>query len=231
MLLSRWSLRIGSDSKEYLLCRSYPLPVNVDAAWQRGTAMRVLGHHLDDDGGVGTCSKNALAAMGKAFYANFTFGLQRSSRAAKLRFLRTCLCSIARFRWSRWPFTTGLAKKLDAFQRRFLYRLFPTHRHHDEPIDEFFARRHRLAAREAQRSGKWSLIWCQDLQNWHAHVERRHDLNSWSPHLLHWQGQHWLRIQRLWSSARGESRTNTRVARGPPHRRWQDGLDECRQFQ
>ena len=63
-----------------------------------------------------------------------------------------------------------------------------------------------------------------DLKNWHAHVDRRHDPHAWSPHLLSWRGNQWLSIQRLWNSAHGESRTNTRVFRGKVHRQWEEGL-------
>ena len=224
MLHDRWGLQIGAASKEYLTRKGYPRHISVHPSWQRRTTMRVLGHQLDDDGGTSSCSRGAIASMKRAFYGNLTPGLRRSGKAAKLRFLDSSVRSIARFRWPRWPFTRELADKLDACQRKFLYALFPVQPRLDEQIDEFFARRHRAASRLASASGRWSTIWLGDLRKWHAHVQRKHDPHTWSHHLLDWKGHQWLTLQRLWNSARGESRTGTRVSRGKPRRRWEEGL-------
>ena len=87
-----------------------------------------------------------------------------------------------------------------------------------------------MTGRLASTAGKWSSLWSADLINWHAHIERRHDTNAWSPHLLAWRGQDWLSMQRLLNSAFGESRTNTRIYRGKVHRRWEDGLERIPHF-
>ena len=224
-LLSRWGLKIGSDSKEYLACHEYPLPVGDHPLWERKTTMRVLGHQLDNDGSVKSCSDYAMSAMCKAFYGNLRPSLKNASKETKIRFLRTCVCSISKFRWPRWPFTRTLADKLDACQRRFLYNLFPMSPYPHEMMQDFFARRHRAASRLACSSGKWSKLWARDVLSWHAHVQRGHDTHAWSPHVLNWRGHNWLRTQRLWNSAVGESRTNTRAYRGHVHRRWQDGVE------
>jgi len=187
--------------------------------------MRVLGHQLDNDGSVKSCSDYAISAMCKAFYANLRPSLKNASKETKLRFLHTCVCSISKFRWPRWPFTRTLADKLDACQRRFLYHLFPTSPYPQELMQDFFPRRHRAASRLACASGKWSELWAKDVLSWQAHVQRRHDTNVWSPQILGWRGQEWLSIQRMWNSALGESRTNTRVYRGHVHRRWEEGVE------
>ena len=107
----------------------------------------------------------------------------------------------------------------------FVYKLFPSSPHTDERIEDFFARRHRAASHQARSSGRWSGLWVNDLQSWHAHVERRHDSCAWSPIILNWRDHQWLSLRRLWNSALGESRTNTRAFRGHVHRRWQEGLE------
>ena len=127
-LSRRWQLRIGVDPKEYLTCRAYPAPVVVNSSWQRRYTSKTLGHRLDDGRGVRSCTGYVFAVMIKAFFGNTTRGLLKSSHAAKLRFLRTAICAIARFRWTRWPYTLSLAIRIDALQRRFLYRLFPVRR-------------------------------------------------------------------------------------------------------
>ena len=159
------------------------------------------------------------------FFANSSRGLLASSRAAKLRFLHTSLCTIARFRWSRWPYTHFLARQLDAHQRKFLYRLFPVRPGPDEPMHAFYQRRHRAACRLAGSIGKWSDLWATDLRKWRAHVKRAHDAHAWSPKVLDWHGRDWLDLQRSLNSAIGESRTNTRAFKGCVHRRWEDGID------
>ena len=160
--------------------------------------------------------------MTKSFFGNLTPGLRRSSKSVKLRFLKSCVCTIPRFRWSRWPFTRTVAQNLDALQRKFSYSLFPPHI--DEPLQEFYVRRHVVAGRLASSVGKWSKLWASDVSKWHAHVNRKHDALAWSPMLLGWRGHQWLGMQRLFSSFFGESRTNTRVLRGVPHRRWEEGF-------
>ena len=114
---------MGGDSKEYMTCKAYPKPITVQAGWKRKSTMKVLGHFLDDDGSIKSCSDHAFAAMHKSFSSNFRPGLQKSSKAVKLRFLRTCVCTVASFRWSRWPFTRTNADKLDALQRTFQHAL------------------------------------------------------------------------------------------------------------
>ena len=186
--------------------------------------MKTLGHHPDDDGSVRSCSRHVFAATSGSFWGNASKGLLKSSRAAKLRFLCTSMCTIARFRCSRWPYTRSLAKRLDAEQRRYLYRLFPVKPHPGETIDNFYHRRHLTTCRLAQRVGKWSEMWASDVVKWRDHVRRGHDIHAWSPKLLLWSGQGWPGLQRLWHSAFGESRTKTRALRGCVHRRWEEGV-------
>ena len=151
--------------------------------------------------------------------------LKKSSKSVKMRFMRTSVTSICKFRWPRWPYTCTLANKLDACQRRLLYSLFPITRNAEEDIYDFFSRRHCAAARLANSSGKWSSLWAQDVLSWHDHVHRKHDPNVWSHHILSWRGNDWLNLQRLWHSAIGESRTRTRAGRGPVYRRWDEGVE------
>ena len=173
-----------------------------------------------------TMVAHAFAAVVRAFFGNLKPGLLKSSKAAKLRFLKSSVVSISRFRWSRWPYTRTTAAKLDAVQRRFLYSLFPVRPHRDEPLQEFFERRHRVAGRLATSTGRWSELWATDMTNWHAHVNRGHDENAWSLRILNWKNHDWLSLQRLLHSAFGEPRTNTGIARGKVHRRWEEGIEK-----
>lgn len=190
--------------------------------------MRTLGHYLDDDDSVKSCAQHAIAGMTRVFYGNLSPGLLKSSEVAKMKFLKTCLCSIPRCRWSRWPFTQTLANKLDACQRRFLYSLFPVKLFCDEMLPAFYARRHRTASHLACATGRWSDLWARDVCKWHSHVQRRHDPHAWNPHLLSWRSGARLALQKLWHSSLGESRTSTRMFPGKPYCRWEEGLQLAR---
>ena len=119
----------------------------------------------------------------------------------------------------------GHLGKADSHQRMFIYRLCPIFPQTDEPMYCFYRRRHLAANRLAEQVGKWIGLWAADLVKWRAHAERGHDLHAWSPKLLRWNGGSWLCLQRLWNSASGESRTNTRALRGYVHQRWEEGVE------
>ena len=224
-LSKRWCLKIGPESKEYMTCRGYPWQIHIPPEWQRRTTLKCLGHRLDDDGGIGSCFSACTAAMSRSFYANLTAGLFRASRAAKYRFLSSCVRTIAHFRWSRWPFTKTYAAKLDGLQRKFLTALMQIRPNVGEPYDAFVQRRHITGGHLASACGRWSRAWAHSVITWDAHVRRAHDSGAWSHALLDCQPETWLDLQRWWHSALGESRTRTRAYRGHVHQRWSAGVN------
>ena len=62
-LLSRWGLRIGEDSREYITCKGYPKRIDVHSRWRHKTTMRALGHYLDNDGGTTSCVRQPQNAL------------------------------------------------------------------------------------------------------------------------------------------------------------------------
>jgi hypothetical protein len=94
-LQRRWNLQIGDDSREYLICRNGADNVTSEHKWTRRCSMKTLGHIIDDDGGIDTCFRETVSAMLRAFYGNLDQGLRLASQSAKLRFLNTCVLSVA----------------------------------------------------------------------------------------------------------------------------------------
>ena len=141
-LASKWHLSMGNDSKEFMVCRGYPLEINVPNDWQQRQTMKMLGHSLDDDAGIASCFAHVSSAMLRCFYGNLDHGLRRASPKAKYRFLRTSVQSVAQFRWARWPYQVTYAKKLDGLQRKMLSILFQIVPRPEEPYDAFVQRRH-----------------------------------------------------------------------------------------
>ena len=85
----------------------------------------------------------------------------------------------------------------------------------------------------AQRAaGPWSVRYRARLRAWEEHLERRYvgGATSWAQDLLHWKGTKWIREQRIrqGSASRG-GRTETRVAPGPPAKRWHESIAELRE--
>ena len=163
--------------------------------------------------------------MSKSFYANLTSGLLRASKAAKFRFLTSCVRTIASSRWSRWPYTKSYAAKLDALQRKFLTALMQIKKRPDEPYDAFVQRRHITGGHLASGCGRWSRAWASSVISWNAHVQRAHDNKAWSHAFLGFQPEAWLSLQRILFSSFGESRTRTRAYVGHVQQRWDAGVE------
>jgi hypothetical protein len=229
-LLCRWCLRIGSDSKEFLTCRAYESPIHIPELWTRRTTLKCLGHQLDDDAGIGSCFNACAAAMCRSFYANLTAGILRAPKAAKYKFVTSCVRTIASFRWSRWPFAKSYAIKLDSLQRKFLTSVMQVKPNSGEPYDAFVQRRHIIGGHLASACGRWSHAWARSVISWDAHVQRAHDDGAWSHVLRDWRSGQWLILRRLLHSALGESRTRSRTNRGRVQQRWSAGVQLAEEF-
>ena len=174
------------------------------------------------------CFRETLGAMTRAFYANVRLGLKRGSKIKKIHVLSTCILAIARARWARWPWQKSYGDSLNKLQRQFLAVLFDVKPRPQEDIGVFQERRHAFTQHLAQEMGLWSVEWARSIVSWSDHVARYHDAGSWIPALLGWQDSVWLSIRRALFSSSGISRTRTRVFRGKPERRWEEGLAKAR---
>ena len=226
-LAAGWQLSIGADSKEIMPCKEYRPLGQIPPEWQQQETFRTLGHRIDNDGGIASCFDETIGAMQRAFFGNLSRGVKHASAAAKFRFMRSSVQSIAQFRWARWPYQKSYAKRLDATQRKMLGILFDVKPNESEPYDAFVQRRHCETGRIASKCGRWSVAWAQGVIGWNDHMRRGHDPGAWSPKLLDWHDTTWLALRRLLNSSGAESRTRTRAYRGPVHKRWQESLEDA----
>ena len=90
-----------------------------------------------------------------------------------------------------------------------------------EPPADYVTRRNLLASRIAGRAGRWYTHWFRKSLSWHRHLERQRDHESWAVQIASYRGEHWLEATRALS---GTNRPGTRVAVGPPRRRWREGI-------
>ena len=147
-----------------------------------------------------------------------------------MRFLNTCISSIAAFRWSRWPFQKGYAAKLDRVQRKMIGSLLQIRPRPTEAYGDYVLRRQQYCGRQASTYGRWSHCWAKSVCDWNGHVLRNHDQQTWSHSLLHWHDSQWLDNMRLNASrSANESRTGTRATRSKVQRRWSEGVNEAKQ--
>ena len=163
--------------------------------------------------------------MLRAFHANMKAGLKRASVTVKLRFLDSCVLPIARSRWARWSYTKQTANKLDALQRSMIAAFIGIVPNSGEEYEAFFTRRHTETSTLALQSGLWSKHWATSIVSWSEHIERGHDERAWSPSLLQWQNSNWLLVRRYLLPG---SATRTRVCRGRPFTRWEEGLEAAK---
>ena len=93
---------------------------------------------------------------------------------------------------------------------------------------EAFRKRRTTATRKvADATGSWSNDWKSALLSWHGHVQRANDPGAWNKAAFEHKGQMWLLEQRLSNSTGGSfNRTRTRNVRGPPAKRWFEGIEE-----
>jgi len=101
----------------------------------------------------------------------------------------------------------------------------------DEDIDTFCRRRARQARTVANSVGLWSIVWCQRVIAWSAHLKRAALYQHPCTKLLNLNAATWLMTMRSqWVSVTGTrnsvlaGRTGTRLNIGRPQVRWTDGL-------
>ena len=60
-------LEMGADVLEFMVSRGFRGDLTVESMWQRRSALKCLGHRLDDDGGAATCFSFPARNMWRAF--------------------------------------------------------------------------------------------------------------------------------------------------------------------
>ena len=223
-LLQQWCLNIGDDSKMALPALGADDTVPTNSSRLLVSKMRCLGHILSSTGSIDVDFDDTVRKMWGCFYGNMGPGLRNASPFAKLRFLKSCVQAVASFRWSRWPYQSSYASRLDGVQTSMISQLFPFQKRSHEDALGFFLRRARLSGRIAAKTGRWSTAWRKHTLTWHEHVKRAHDVNAWSHKIYSWKAKAWLQEQRFKNAQGGVSgRTRTRGQKGRPASRWFEG--------
>ena len=181
-------MQIGEDSREYLICKGGRDNVVSPHSWDKKESMKTLGNIIDNNGGITSCYAAATAAMLRAFFGNLDKGLRRANEGAKLRFLTSGVLSIAKYRFSRWPYQRTYASSLDRLQRELLAITFDIRPAPNEDWGAFALRRRTIAQSLATQAGRWSQARAKAQVSRDARVRRGHDAQAWAPRALGYRG-------------------------------------------
>ena len=226
LLQPRWGLNIKPCSRKVMVCR-YSMDTTPDSVkWPLVTSFPCLGHIIQHDGGIRQCYTETKRMMWRSFWGNSgNAAIRRSSVQLKSFLLNRCCKAIFAYRCSRWPPQPTIAKEVDTLQTRMMASILRTARLPGELAPDYCKRRNKLAATECRQLGRWSVHWFRRALAWDEHLVRGHSRQSWSVLLNKFHDHIWLEEQRLVSSMQG---TGTRIGRGRPSMRWQDGVLHAR---
>ena len=192
----KWGLQIKPSSKCCMVCKGNPDKPPEGTEWPLAKTMMVLGHIVQNDGGIREDWNHTVASMWRCYWSSV--GSKRAknlSAAGKALLLQRAVVSNFLWKISRWPFQKSVAILLDKTQCKMLSHILPCPIGVGETVDHYCRRRARLARNVSIESGAWSKLWCNRVGRWDQHVRRGvvyhfcHDL------MLHHSSQ-WLLLQR-----------------------------------
>ena len=193
--------------------------------------MKVLGVVIQNDGRISYDVGRSLASAHKSIIMNLSKSLISSFRTTKKRFMVTCVRSLLSWKWASWQFSAETATLLDSLQRMCIALLWPIPRVAGESSADFWERQRADTKLVARDMGLWSEDWGRGILGWAEHVARDHT-KTWSRPILAWKDASWLsRVRQGFDrkfpslAKHGITRTNSRLRRGTPPRRWQVGCD------
>jgi hypothetical protein len=231
-LAVHWGLYFKPSSLSVLVCRgSIDMPINI-CKWPVHNTMNVLGHLIQNDGGIRDDWLHTEAKMWASFWANAGSKRAKQLRPAQKAMLiyRTVLACVL-WKVSRWPWQKTIALELDSIQCRMLVFILPCVRSYTEDIDTFCRRQARQARNVANKCGLWSIVWARRVIAWNAHIRRGEMYAHPVPRLLDHHNSVWLMhqrghfvSQRSFRNSVFAGRTGTRLNIGRPQVRWSDGL-------
>ena len=183
-----------------------------------------MGHRLSSNGSIALDFQDTCARMWGGFFKNLRPSLLMSPPKHRCHYLQSCVRPVGAFRWSRWPFQSSYAARLDGMQNHMLARLLQTNRLPGEDTDCYFRRRRAICRRLSAKIGRWSDSWARAVCTWVGHVQRGHDPGSWTAPLYSWHAAEWLQLQRVasWPGS-SSSRLGTRAGPGRPATRYFEG--------
>jgi hypothetical protein len=234
---THWGLEIKNSSRGCLVCRgSVELPVNCDR-WPCVKVLNVLGHLIQDDGGLSADWRATKASMWGSFWRNCNSKSWGTlSVDHKNRLLDRSVLSKANWKLARWPFQKTIAIEFDATQAAMTRKLLLCARKDGEDADSYDRRRKREARNFCARRGTWSRLWAKRVISWEAHFSRSGSRHVGYPHpclcIYKFHDSEWLLHQRSeFVNSRCSltaGRTGTRLNVGRPQVRWEDGFNTAR---
>ena len=208
------------------------LPVNCDR-WPIAKTIVVLGHVLQNDGGIGADWKVTCAKMWGVFWKCVVHGqTTRVQQRETMRSLQQCVFACAQWKLSRWPFQETVAVKMDHMQAEMMRCIIRTPILDGETNEHFFRRRARIARDTAARAGNWSKKWASRVLAWDKHINKSPLCVQQIHHckyIIEYHDSTWLLFKRAaFTNESGRTLaaglTGTRSVSGRPQMRWQDGV-------
>ena len=227
---NKWHLSFGPDSKQYMVPDGSPVVQPSLNGFARVEALPCLGHVVSSTANCIPCFTKVRKSMWATFWRNNTPALRSLRLPGQIRFLSQHVLSIARARWSRWGYSSELAKYLDSLQARMIAILIDAKPMPLEPFEAFCQRRLRQAGTVMAKHGKFSSVWASDVCNWHKHIVRAHDSTDWCNQLLLHKRLSFIDSCRILFSSNGNRRTRTRRRIGGVAIRWETGFLKARDF-
>ena len=219
-LKATWDLDIKADSRAVMHTAGAADTTIADDRWPVVNSMLVLGHILQNDGGVEECFQATIHKAWKAFFT--TCGnslLAKLPIKTRLQSMQRTVTPVIEFRCSRWPFTLTLARRLDAVQRKMIAIILNVHMLSTETPESFVKCCGRLAASHQRQIGSWSRRWAKRVCDWNDHIRRDRNAACWSHMLLTVRSPDELAQRR-----QVHGRPQTRRFPGWCHARWTESV-------
>ena len=135
--------------------------------------MNILGHILQNDGGIRSDWKFTRKMLWGSFWKNCgSTRLQKADPTSKTMLLQRTVVAGLVWKLSRWPFQQLIAVELDRVQCQMMAMILPCTRMPEEDIGVYCRRKLRLARNFCESAGFWSLLWCDRVDKWNQHIHR-----------------------------------------------------------
>ena len=223
----KWGLEIKPSSRSCMVSAGSASSSPDPARWPQVQTFDVLGHKLDDTGGIRACWIATRKAMWRSFWGNAACNQARQlPLGVRLGLVKRATVPILDFRCSRWPPQHLVAKEIGTMQRKMAATLLHVRPAALEEPRAFASRKGRLSSALCRRMGWWSVRWWRRCCDWDAHIRRERNAHSWCHALVTWHDGQWLAQRRAEASGNSSStsRTRTRAVRGHPQQRWDSGI-------
>ena len=228
-----WALDFKASSRMTLIPDGSAEAEESDERWVRGTRFTVLGLRLRGDGRQCDDVAAGLRAAWAGFWANP--GQLRSDRRAsvsmKLRLMQRTTTPLWSWRAGAWAPTRGMARQLNAAQRKMTASLITVAPIAGEEPQQYVRRRARAAGALCRAKGLWSKTQLKRARDWKAHLDRAvaSGSKSWAARMLGLKQLDWLRQKRAEANSPGTlaGATGTRARGGAPAARWQEALERA----